>query len=124
MCSGPFRDLGGNLVGVRQQLQSSQNVLFQTFGILRKVSRGSSNLPGRMFVTGATGYTGRSVLSTLLSKSDTFQIAALIRSPEKVALFNSLGVTAVVGPNSDCEADVVLSCVHSELQTSEPEQSS
>ncbi|KAG0697656.1 hypothetical protein DFH29DRAFT_944933 [Suillus ampliporus] len=73
-----------------------------------------------IFVTGATGYIGGSVVSALLTRPDTFQITALIRSPEKVALFNSLGVTAVVGTNSDfdvltslaSEADVVLSCAN------------
>lgn len=77
-----------------------------------------------IFVTGATGYIGGSVVSALLShpKSDTFHITALIRSPEKVALFNSVGVTAVVGNNSDLDtltslastADVVLACANAD----------
>ncbi|KAG1882313.1 hypothetical protein F4604DRAFT_1743472 [Suillus subluteus] len=74
----------------------------------------------RIFVTGATGYIGGSVLSALLShpRATSFQITVLIRSPEKVELFNSVGVVAVVGSNQDLEkltehardSDVVLAC--------------
>lgn len=77
-----------------------------------------------IFVTGATGYIGGSAVSALLShpRSDTFQITALIRSPDKVVLFNSVGVTPVIGTNSDfdtltslaSEADVVLACANAD----------
>ncbi|KAG1882321.1 hypothetical protein F4604DRAFT_1743478 [Suillus subluteus] len=73
-----------------------------------------------IFVTGATGYVGGSVLSALLShpRATSFQITVLTRSPEKVELFNSVGVVAVVGSNQDLEkltehardSDVVIAC--------------
>ncbi|KAJ8585976.1 NAD(P)-binding protein, partial [Rhizopogon salebrosus TDB-379] len=72
----------------------------------------------RIFVTGATGYIGGTVLSALLAHpdSDTFDITALIRSAEKAPSFNSAGVKTVIGSNSDLdtlaslasEADVVI----------------
>lgn len=74
----------------------------------------------RIFVTGATGYIGGSVLSALLShpRAESFQITVLTRSAEKVELFNSVGVVAVVGSNQDLEkltehardSDVVFAC--------------
>ncbi|KAG0699459.1 hypothetical protein DFH29DRAFT_936658 [Suillus ampliporus] len=74
----------------------------------------------RIFITGGTGYIGGSVLSALLShpRSNSFQITALIRAAEKVALLESVGVEAVLGSNSDFEkltshasdADVVFAC--------------
>ncbi|KAG1738216.1 hypothetical protein EDB19DRAFT_1829199 [Suillus lakei] len=72
----------------------------------------------RILITGAT--VGGSVLSALLAhpKAKSFQITALTRSPEKVPLFNSVGVVAVVGSNKDLEkltehardSDVVIAC--------------
>ncbi|KAJ8585975.1 NAD(P)-binding protein [Rhizopogon salebrosus TDB-379] len=72
----------------------------------------------RIFVTGATGYVGGTVLSALLAhpNSDTFDITALIRSAQKAPSFNSVGVKTVIGSNSDfdtltslaSEADVVV----------------
>ncbi|KAG1727651.1 uncharacterized protein EDB91DRAFT_1061010 [Suillus paluster] len=74
----------------------------------------------RIFITGSTGYIGGSVLSALLfdPRSNSFQITALIRSANKIAPLNSVGVEAVLGSNSDFEkltahasdADVVFSC--------------
>ncbi|KAG2746719.1 NAD(P)-binding protein [Suillus brevipes Sb2] len=73
-----------------------------------------------IFITGATGYIGGSVLSALLShpRAKSFQITALTRSPDKVALLNSVGVIAVVGSNQDLEkltelardSDVAIAC--------------
>jgi nucleoside-diphosphate-sugar epimerase len=72
-----------------------------------------------IFLTGATGYIGGSVLVRLLDhpKADTFKITALVRSPGKAAQLKTLGVDAVVGSFSDLdrltklasEADVVFS---------------
>lgn len=77
-----------------------------------------------IFITGATGYIGGSILSALLShpKAKSFQITVLIRSPDKVASFNSVGVIAVVGSNQDLEkltelarnSDVVIACADSD----------
>lgn len=73
-----------------------------------------------IFITGATGYIGGSVLSALLShpRAKSFQITALTRSPEKVVPLNNVGVVAVVGSNQDLEkltehareSDVVFAC--------------
>ncbi|KAF9468157.1 NAD(P)-binding protein [Collybia nuda] len=73
-----------------------------------------------IFLTGATGYIGGSVLTRLLSHSlsDTFQLAVLIRSSEKAKQFRTLGVKAVVGSNSDHQllrqlagdADIIFAC--------------
>ncbi|OAX38403.1 NAD(P)-binding protein [Rhizopogon vinicolor AM-OR11-026] len=78
----------------------------------------------RIFITGATGYIGGTVLSALLSnpKTDTFEITALIRSAEKAPLFNSIGVKTVIGSNSDLdtltslasEADVVVATANAD----------
>ncbi|EGO24512.1 hypothetical protein SERLADRAFT_467949 [Serpula lacrymans var. lacrymans S7.9] len=73
-----------------------------------------------IFLTGATGYIGGSVLANLLNhpKSDSFHITVLIRSEEKLPKFRSVGVKAVIGSHSDTtllsklasEADVVFAC--------------
>ncbi|KAG2067904.1 NAD(P)-binding protein [Suillus decipiens] len=73
-----------------------------------------------IFITGATGYIGGSVLYALLShpRAESFQITVLTRSTEKVAPFNNVGVAAVVGSNQDLEkltehargSDVVFAC--------------
>ncbi|KAG1763658.1 hypothetical protein EV702DRAFT_1157193 [Suillus placidus] len=73
-----------------------------------------------IFITGATGYIGGSVLSALLAhpRANSFQITALTRSPEKVVPLDSVGVVAVVGSNQDHEkltehareSDVVFAC--------------
>jgi NAD(P)-dependent dehydrogenase (short-subunit alcohol dehydrogenase family) len=58
-----------------------------------------------IFITGATGYIGGSVLQRLLDhpKKDTFEITALIRSADKAKLLNTLGVKTVVGSLSDLD---------------------
>ncbi|KAG5647412.1 hypothetical protein DXG03_000483 [Asterophora parasitica] len=73
-----------------------------------------------IFLTGATGYIGGSVLTRLLSHklSDTFGITVLVRDPAKAKEFRTLGVKATVGSNSDtkllrqlaAEADIVFAC--------------
>ncbi|KAF7374936.1 hypothetical protein MSAN_00379700 [Mycena sanguinolenta] len=76
----------------------------------------------RIFLTGATGYIGGSVLARLLDhpRQRTFEITVLVRSSEKAALFNRTfgNLTAVVGSTSDlglleelsADADVVFAC--------------
>ncbi|KAG6820934.1 hypothetical protein H0H93_009170 [Arthromyces matolae] len=72
-----------------------------------------------IFILGATGYIGGSVLARFLDRSDAsaLYITALVRSPEKAEKLNKLGVHAVVGSHVNSslveklasEADVVLS---------------
>lgn len=52
----------------------------------------------RIFLTGATGYIGGSVLQRLLDhpKRDTMGITALVRNVDKAKLFNTLGINTVV----------------------------
>jgi nucleoside-diphosphate-sugar epimerase len=49
----------------------------------------------RVFLTGATGYIGSSVLDALLRAGH--RITALVRDPEKAARLNGRGVTTVIG---------------------------
>ncbi|PIL36717.1 hypothetical protein GSI_00406 [Ganoderma sinense ZZ0214-1] len=62
----------------------------------------SSKTP--IFITGATGYIGGAVLASLLNhpSSNTFEITALVRSPEKAKTLNDkFGVKAIVGTHSE-----------------------
>ncbi|RDB25572.1 Uncharacterized protein C2A9.02 [Hypsizygus marmoreus] len=71
-----------------------------------------------IFLTGVTGYIGGSVLERLLNHPNaaTFNLTALVRSPEKAEKLKTLGVNAVVGSHSDLplieklasESDVVI----------------
>ncbi|KAG6868177.1 hypothetical protein C0993_006613 [Termitomyces sp. T159_Od127] len=71
------------------------------------------------FILGATGYIGGTVLTRFLERSDitSSKITALVRSPEKAAIFASFGINAVIGSHTDgqlveklaSEADVVVS---------------
>ncbi|KIM91255.1 hypothetical protein PILCRDRAFT_811776 [Piloderma croceum F 1598] len=73
----------------------------------------------KIFVTGATGYIGGSVVARLLEHPDsnTFEITALVRSAAKAAKLETLGLKTVIGSYSDLnqlelltsEADVVFS---------------
>jgi len=75
----------------------------------------------KIFITGATGYIGGSVLERLLDHPDArnFEITALIRSAEKAEQFKKFGVNAVVGSFNDVQlledltaaADVVFDTV-------------
>ncbi|KAH8990310.1 hypothetical protein EDB92DRAFT_1999227 [Lactarius akahatsu] len=58
-----------------------------------------------IFITGATGYIGGSVLQRLLDhpKSDTFEITALVRSADKATTLNALGVTTTVASLSELD---------------------
>ncbi|KAI0719155.1 NAD(P)-binding protein [Cerioporus squamosus] len=59
-----------------------------------------------IFVTGATGYIGGSVLARLLShpRASTFDIYALVRNPEKAGILKSkFGVTVVIGSHDDLQ---------------------
>ena len=68
-----------------------------------------------------TGYIGGSVVSRLLEhpKASSFQITALVRSPEKAAKLETIGIKAVVGSFSELDkleklssdADVLISTV-------------
>ncbi|KAJ7227111.1 hypothetical protein GGX14DRAFT_693137 [Mycena pura] len=84
----------------------------------------SLNMPN-LFLTGATGYIGGTVLTRLLDHhlQRTFSITLLVRSFEKAALLNrtfgqKYNLRAIVGSNSDLEllrelaanADVVFAC--------------
>ncbi|KAF9449168.1 NAD(P)-binding protein [Macrolepiota fuliginosa MF-IS2] len=72
----------------------------------------------KIFITGATGYIGGSVLERLQSHPDTssFEITAIVRSAQKAEGFKKFGVNAVVGSFSDAQlledltaaADVVV----------------
>ncbi|KAG6901123.1 hypothetical protein C0995_000372 [Termitomyces sp. Mi166 len=72
-----------------------------------------------IFILGATGYIGGSVLNRFLNRPDaaSLNFTALVRSAEKAEKFQQLGVNAVVGSHTDValveklasEADVVLS---------------
>ncbi|KAJ7727296.1 hypothetical protein DFH07DRAFT_231635 [Mycena maculata] len=79
----------------------------------------------KIFLTGATGYIGGAVLTRLLEHplQRTFEITVLVRSSEKVSLFNRTvgkkhNLRAVLGSYSDldllkelsAEADVVFAC--------------
>ncbi|KDR82445.1 hypothetical protein GALMADRAFT_134061 [Galerina marginata CBS 339.88] len=74
----------------------------------------------KIFITGATGYIGGSVLSRLLKHPDaaSFQITVLVRSADKGDKLKTLGVGVVVGSYTDddlsflkdaaAQADVVI----------------
>jgi len=71
-----------------------------------------------IFLTGATGYIGGSVLSRFLKhpNATSFDITTLVRSPEKAEKLKTFGVHPVVGSHSDlalveklaAKADVVI----------------
>jgi len=73
-----------------------------------------------IFLTGATGYIGGSVLARLLRhpSAATFDITVQTRSPEKVKLFERFGVNAVIGTNDNgdqleelaAQSHIVFSC--------------
>ncbi|KAH9052952.1 hypothetical protein EDB83DRAFT_1181456 [Lactarius deliciosus] len=58
-----------------------------------------------IFITGATGYIGGSVLQRLLDhpKSNTFEITALVRNADKATLLNTVGVNTVIASLSDLD---------------------
>ncbi|KAH9168825.1 hypothetical protein EDB89DRAFT_2202042 [Lactarius sanguifluus] len=58
-----------------------------------------------IFITGATGYIGGSVLQRLLDhpKHDIFEITALVRSVDKAKMLNALGVNTAVASLSDLD---------------------
>ncbi|KZT03270.1 NAD(P)-binding protein [Laetiporus sulphureus 93-53] len=77
-----------------------------------------------IFLTGAAGYISGTVLAHLLRHPDvgTFDITALVRSPEKARKLEAFGVRSVVGSLDDFDklealseqADVVFSCADSD----------
>jgi len=78
----------------------------------------------KIFITGATGYIGGSVLEHLQNHPDAgnFEITAIVRSAQKVEGFKKLGVNAVVGSFSDAKlledltaaADIVIDAADSD----------
>src|SRR3989338_10359686 len=68
-----------------------------------------------IFLTGATGYIGGSVLTSLL-QNKKYKVTALVRAQEKATLLQELGVTPLVGSlddlelitNASAQADVVI----------------
>ncbi len=77
----------------------------------------------KIFLTGATGYIGGSVLTALLKRGSEFQITVLVRSQDSVAKLEQLGVTPVLGSLSDsdiltkaaADSDVVIHAAESFL---------
>jgi len=77
-----------------------------------------------IFVTGATGYIGGSVVARLLEhpNANSFQITALVLSPEDAAKLETVGIKTVVGSLGDLdklekvtsEADIVFSMASSD----------
>ncbi|KAI0342692.1 NAD(P)-binding protein [Trametopsis cervina] len=77
-----------------------------------------------VFLTGATGYIGGSVLARLLShpSRNSFDISVLVRSAEKAKDLEAFGVHAIVGSTADSslvqdlasQAHVVFSCADSD----------
>jgi len=71
-----------------------------------------------IFLTGATGYIGGSVLARLIERSDfpSLNITALVRSEAKASKLQTLGINTVVGSHDDSalvtklasDADVVI----------------
>ncbi|EPQ59897.1 hypothetical protein GLOTRDRAFT_28879, partial [Gloeophyllum trabeum ATCC 11539] len=58
-----------------------------------------------IFLTGATGYIGGSVLQRLLEhpKAQSFEITTLVRNPDKAKLLETFGVKPVIGSHSDTD---------------------
>ncbi|TFK40452.1 hypothetical protein BDQ12DRAFT_711156 [Crucibulum laeve] len=77
-----------------------------------------------IFITGATGYVGGSVVARLLKhpKFATFKVTALVRSVEKAEKLKTLGVETILGSYDDLEvlkkaaseADVVFAIADSD----------
>jgi len=59
----------------------------------------------KIFLTGATGYIGGSIIQRLLShpNAKSFEITALVRNPDKAKLLESFGVKPVIGSHSDTD---------------------
>ncbi|KIY63090.1 NAD(P)-binding protein [Cylindrobasidium torrendii FP15055 ss-10] len=74
----------------------------------------------KIFLTGATGYIGGSVLAELLQHpaARSFEITVLVRAVEKAELLKELGLRTIIGSNSDhallkeaaSEADITIAC--------------
>ncbi|PPQ67713.1 hypothetical protein CVT25_009319 [Psilocybe cyanescens] len=81
----------------------------------------------KIFITGATGYIGGSVLSRLLNHNDasSFQITALVRSEEKANKLKTLGINVIVGSYTDpdlnfltreaAQSDIVITIADADL---------
>jgi putative NADH-flavin reductase len=63
----------------------------------------------KVYISGATGYIGGSILSHLL-KANKFKISALTRSQEKAEKLKSISVTPIIGTIDD--ADIVSAAAY------------
>ena len=71
-----------------------------------------------IFFTGATGYVGAAILTSLL-KDNSFEVTALVRDAGKAKKLNALGVSTIVASLDDsvplvagaAAADVVIQAV-------------
>ncbi|KAF8656861.1 hypothetical protein AX16_002408 [Volvariella volvacea WC 439] len=85
-----------------------------TSGFKPLPSHGRLTIQTHIFLTGATGYIGGSVLTRLLSHthSDAFQIVVLVRSDSKAQQFRKMGIKAVVASRQLLAgaADIVVAC--------------
>ncbi|KAJ7103955.1 hypothetical protein B0H15DRAFT_46 [Mycena belliarum] len=78
----------------------------------------------KFLITGATGYVGGGVLTRFMEhpNAKAFHFTVLVRDPKKAAIFEELGVQAVVGSHKDAalveklasEADVVIAIADSD----------
>ncbi|KAF5350242.1 hypothetical protein D9758_007831 [Tetrapyrgos nigripes] len=78
----------------------------------------------KILMTGITGYIGGSVFCRLMKRPDfsSFDIRAIVRSPEKAEKLKAFGVTPIVGSHSDIalmtkacsEVDVVIATADSD----------
>jgi uncharacterized protein YbjT (DUF2867 family) len=59
--------------------------------------------PTTIFLLGATGYIGGTVLAQLLADKNKYTITTLSRSPERTKLLEKEGITAIQGSLSDLE---------------------
>jgi len=75
-----------------------------------------------IFLTGATGYIGGSILTALLQTPSKYTVSALVRQEDQAEVLRKLGVTPVLGSLDDAEvltkasreADVVINAANSD----------
>lgn len=60
-------------------------------------------MPSKIFLLGATGYIGGSLLTTLLKSPEKYAVSALVRSKEQAEKLSLLGVTPVLGSLDDAD---------------------
>lgn len=67
------------------------------------MSSSSTGTPSKVFLTGATGYIGGSILSSLLKHPNKYTVSALVRQKEQGEVLKQHGVTPVYGTLDDSE---------------------